>query len=313
MPWIGPERAAQARSVDLLSYLRANEPGELKKSGPNEYRTVSHGSLVISNGKWYWNRGGFGGKSAVDYLMKVRGMEFTEAAETVLGMSASPVSLLPAKRPEPEHARKAPVLPPPARFPAQMLTYLQSRGLHADVLRRCMEAGLLYESRYNGSPVCVFVGKDESNMVRFACMRGIHSDLKQDCAGSDKRFSFRVPAQNPGSAELCVSESPIDALSHVCLFPEFGGHRLSLGGTSDVALTAFLERNPQIERVFLCLDNDAAGQTAAEKIRANLAARYPRIAVKIEPPRTGKDCNEMLVRSKRQEHAGRRKEAGVSL
>jgi hypothetical protein len=312
MPWIEPERAALARSVDLLTYLQSNEPGELKKCGPNEYRTAGHGSLVISNGCWYWNRGQVGGRSAVDYLMKVRGMSFPEAAGAVLGGRAAPVSL-PVKKPEAEREQKTLILPPLARFPARALAYLQSRGLHADILRKCIDSGLIYESRYNGAEVCVFVGRGETGEARFACMRGICGNLKKDCPGSDKRFSFRFPAQDAGSAELVVTESPIDALSHACLFPDSGGCRLSLGGTSDIALMAFLERNPQIERVSLCLDNDSAGRTASSKIRNTLAESYPRIAVTIDTPDTGKDFSEMLIYTKKQERAGHRKEAGVSL
>lgn len=37
------------------------------------------------------------------------------------------------------------------------------------------------------------------------------------------------------------------------------GCRLSLGGTSPVALTAFLDRHPEIRRVNLYMDNDFAG------------------------------------------------------
>ncbi|MDR1209840.1 MAG: topoisomerase, partial [Clostridiales bacterium] len=62
MPRITAEQLEHARQVDLLTYLRANEPSELVKSGRNEYRTATHGSLVISNGKWVWNRAGFGGR-----------------------------------------------------------------------------------------------------------------------------------------------------------------------------------------------------------------------------------------------------------
>ena len=39
MPWISEEQINAAKEVDLLSYLQAREPWELKKSGSNEYRT----------------------------------------------------------------------------------------------------------------------------------------------------------------------------------------------------------------------------------------------------------------------------------
>jgi len=347
MPGVTAAQLELARSVDLLSYLQANEPQELRRSSANEYRTVGHGSLVISNGKWFWNRGGFGGVSALDYLVRVRGIGFVAAVEAACGGRQSAEYFpLSAERSRREGkvarsngaaaqddggvsreersiahdggvtARKALVLPPPVRFPARMVAYLQERGISADVIRRCISDGTLYESRYRDSPVCVFVGRDETSAARFACVRGIGTDLKQDCAGSDKRFSFALPARNSDSEKVVVTESPIDAMSHACLFPGFGGHRLSLGGTSDVALRAFLERKPQVSEVSLCLDNDAAGRSATERIRVMLATDYPHIGVTVAPPETGKDYNALLVHKKttkrEQKNAGHRKVSGVS-
>ena len=54
MPGVSKEQVTLARAIDLLSYLQAYEPGELKSDGPGRYTTVTHGSLVISNGKWNW-------------------------------------------------------------------------------------------------------------------------------------------------------------------------------------------------------------------------------------------------------------------
>jgi hypothetical protein len=214
MPGVSAEQVQTAKTVDLLSYLQANEPGELVRGRNGEFRTVSHGSLVISNGRWYWNRGRVGGRSAIDYLIKVRGMGFVDAVETVCGALASPaVFPLPAENTEPP-PRKELALPPPARFPNNAAGYLQTRGIDAAVIRKCLDAGVLYESRHMGSPVCVFAGKDESGVVRFACMRGIYTDLKQDCAGSMKRFGFRFPAQNTSSASLAVFESPLCEAQH---------------------------------------------------------------------------------------------------
>lgn len=50
MPGVTKEQIARAKEWDLLSYLQAYEPQELKRSG-KEYRKVSHDSLKISNGK----------------------------------------------------------------------------------------------------------------------------------------------------------------------------------------------------------------------------------------------------------------------
>ncbi len=329
MPSVNPRRASVseeqvklAREVDLLSYLQANEPNELRRSAPNEYRTVTHGSLVISNGKWIWNRGGFGGRTALDYLIKVRGMGFVEAVETVLGSRTAPLSYaLPVEKNPKSAPPKQFKLPYVWRCATHAFSYLQQRGISSEVIGLCMKEGLLYEGRYNGAAVCVFVGKDEHGKARFACIRGIGEDLKQDCAGSDKRYSFCLPAKNPISRHLAVFEAPIDALSHMTMQRrngwEWNGYRLSLGGTSDVALIAFLERNPQITRVILHLDNDAAGITAARRIKATLAedGRFNHIRVSVNPPRRGKDYNEALlhdINREREQKRQRRREAAIS-
>jgi len=90
---------------------------------------------------------------------------------------------------------------------------------------------------------------------------------------------------------------------------------LSLGGTSAVALTAFLERNPRINRVSLCLDADDAGQIASVKLREMLTKRYPHIDATIDPPENSKDYNDMLLHIKTQKRklAGHRKVADVSI
>ena len=204
-----------------------------------------------------------------------------------------------------------------------MVSYLQRRGISSEVISRSLRLGLLYESNYKGEAVCVFVGKDDAGKSRFACMRSIGGNLKKDVGGSDKRFSFCYPPQNPGSRQLAVFEAPIDALSHATLQELAGwkwdGYRLSLGGTSPVALVSFLERHPEIHRVTLYMDNDLAGLVNARKIKALLEndMRFKHIRVGVNPPRTGKDYNEKLLVF-REQHTdrqlpGRRKQAAISI
>jgi hypothetical protein len=316
MPGVSAETVKAAKAVDLLTYLQNREPGELKRSAPGEYRTRSHGSLVISNGRWYWNREGFGGPSALDYLIKVRGMGFVDAVNAVCG--ASSVSLLVAREPPKEvpNELKHLILPEPVRFPTNALSYLQKRGIASDAIRRCFENGSLYEGRFNREAVCVFVGKDESGEARFACIRGINSGLKRDCSGSDKRFGFRLDATDRDCRSVAVFESPIDVLSHFCLYPNLDAHRLSLGGIAPLALTAFLERNPLIESVTLCLDADYAGREGSERIRIMLGENYPAIHTTIAPPPLGKDYNDALQHERQigkqsRQHADR--EVGFSI
>jgi hypothetical protein len=149
VPWVTDEQLAEARKVDLLTYLREREPQELVRSAPGEYRTASHGSLVISKGVWYWNQGQVGGRSALDYLVKVRGYSLAEAVDTVSGVrSAYAFSSLPVKSQEPMCGDRPLTFPPRVKYPTQLLSYLQSRGILADVIRRCLDDGILYEGLY---------------------------------------------------------------------------------------------------------------------------------------------------------------------
>ena len=88
MRYIAAEDVAKAKEMDLLTYLRNYEPQELVHVSGNTYCTKEHDSLRISNGKWCWFSQGIGGRSALDYLIKVKGIPFTQAAEIILGREA---------------------------------------------------------------------------------------------------------------------------------------------------------------------------------------------------------------------------------
>ena len=99
MPYIPPEVVTRVREMDLLTYLRTYEPQELVHFGGSTYCTREHDSLKISNGKWCWFSRGIGGYSALDYLIKVKEMPFTQAVETIMGnLSAAPPAFAPAPK-----------------------------------------------------------------------------------------------------------------------------------------------------------------------------------------------------------------------
>ena len=73
MPYIPPSVVQEVKRMDLLTYLKNYEPYELVHFSGNTYTTRTHDSLKISNGKWMWWSQRTGGRSALDYLIKVRG------------------------------------------------------------------------------------------------------------------------------------------------------------------------------------------------------------------------------------------------
>ena len=228
-------------------------------------------------------------------------MVFVEAVRTLNDGRAAPSLSQPVTRP-PEQPR-AFVLPEGNRCATAAVSYLQRRGIDSEIISRCIRAGIFFESRKYHN--CVFVGRDTTGKARFACLRGTMGDFKGDVPGSDKRFNFCFPANGP-SRSVAVFESPIDALSLATLFKAQGaatwdkGHYLSLGGTSPLALLQFLHDRPEIDRVYLCLDNDKAGLDGMARIEAALrddpALQGRSFTVERKPPPVehGKDYNELL-------------------
>ncbi len=104
MGYVTPEQIAQAKEMDLLTYLRSYEPDNLVHFSGNTYCTREHDSLKISNGKWNWFSRGIGGRTALDYRIKVQGFSITQAVETFVGRTAilPPVS----HTPKPDPPRK---------------------------------------------------------------------------------------------------------------------------------------------------------------------------------------------------------------
>ncbi len=231
MAFVSKEQIEHAKQWDLLTYLQHVEPYELVKCSRNAYATRSHDSLKISNGKWFWWSRGFGGRSALDYLIKVRGISLPEAV-LHLNEQAAPSSS-PAAKAIPEDGAMPFALPEPYENASRVVTYLRGRGIAREVLEACLESGRLYESRHYHN--AVFVGFNEQGEPRYAAIRGTTSTRYMgEVPGSDKRYAFSLPAAE-NSAELHLFESAIDLLSY-CTFMLLRGkdwwqvHLLSLAG-----------------------------------------------------------------------------------
>lgn len=303
MPYIPPEVVEKAREMDLLTYLKNYEPQELVHFGGNTYCTREHDSLKISNGKWCWFSRGIGGYSALDYLIKVKGIPFMQAVETIMGnVAVSPPTYTHAQS---QPKEKVLLLPKANRCATHAVGYLHGRGIDYDLIDFCIGTGRLYES-YPYHNV-VFVGMDSSGKARYANQRGIGSDFIGDANGSDKHYSFGIPAAR--SDTLNLFESAIDLLSYGTMQKLDGlnwrsENLLSLAGvykpkakleesTLPAALVRYLNEHPHIRKVVLRLDNDFTGRLAADTIKALLPKKYA-VEVDSKPPPQGKDYNDCL-------------------
>ena len=302
MPRLTDEQIQDAKNITLLEYFRLHDPASLKQT-KDRTSHAQHDSFIIDNGngQWFWNSKGIGGKNAIDYITKIEGKSFIEAVRQLVDDGVQSIykpSHVSESARKTEPTPKSLVLPKPAETNDNVLNYLKNRGISQETAQKCISLGLIYETKDNslGDTRAVFVGYNQNNEPKYAAERSLNKDIKKDLTGSDKTFSFLLPANDPNSDSVAVFESPIDAISHAELYPKFDGYRLSLAGTAPKALNAFLERNPNTETILLCLDNDKAGQLATKQITTELSKENATKNIKIlnNPPFLGKDYNELL-------------------
>ena len=302
MGYVTPEQITQAKELDLLTYLQRYDPHELVHVGGNTYCTREHDSLKISNGKWNWFSRGIGGKTALDYLIKVQGFSFTQAVEALAGQNFSPLPHVPQAQPKKQEPRVL-SLPQPSRCATHAVSYLHGRGIDYDVIDYCIQSGRVCESqKYHN---VVFVGRDLKGQPRYAALRGTVGDFKGEAPGSDEQYSFAI-AENPSANSVHLFESAIDLLSYATLLKMKGRDwrhdaLLSLAGVFKqkkefvipLALSQYLQDHPGIKTFYLHLDNDEVGREAAAGIMEGLGDKY---TVLDRPPPYGKDVNDLLQR-----------------
>lgn len=316
MPYFPPEIVEGVKELDLLTYLLRYDCQELVHVSGAEYTTRTHDSLRISaNGLWNWCSRGIGGRTALEYLIKVKGFSFLDAVAHIVdctnitdtiyseGYKSVVKKLVEVKE-------KKLMLPPRAETTANAESYLIRRGIDLSIIEECVNNGQIYESEFRKNGRCyknvVFVGFNDSGVPKYANVRGIRGDFKGDANGSDKHYSFSLPAIS-NSDTLHLFESAIDTLSFATLLKlnnvDYKQHHLkSLAGIYlpkkeieqskiPVALTQFLSSHPEVRNLVLRLDNDRTGRLMARTLQMILPDQY-NVVVKL--PRKGKDYNEFL-------------------
>ena len=270
----------KANAVDLEKFLRAQ--GETLVRSGKEYRWKAHDSLTVCGNKWFRHSQSKGGLP-VDFVMEFYGKSFPEAVQMLTG---EPGEVQPEADPAPSPAFRLPLR---NVTNANILNYLtQERKLSPSLVNFFIAAGDIYEDAAHHN--VVFVGRDADGHPRYASSRGINEKFRQDAAGAEKAFGF---AHRGTDKQLLVFEAPIDLLSFIELFPKnWQQHNyLSLGGVSGKALRQFLSERPDVERVFLCLDADKAGENACKRLAALLPDTVS--VTRIQP--CMKDWNDVLV------------------
>ena len=269
------EQIDRANAVSLEDFLRSQ--GETLIRSGHEFRWKQHDSLTIRENKWFrhsQSKGGF----PVDFVMEFYGKSFPEAVAMLLGDTG----YVPEKD-EPQFR-----LPPRSPNNDAAYRYLsEKRKIASSLLDVFFKAGDIYEDAAHRN--VVFVGRDKNGIPRYAHTRGIEDQSRRDVSGSDKSCGF---CYHGSGNQLFVFEAPIDLLSFICLYSDKWTQRsyVSLGGVSGKALDRFLSECKDIGKVFLCTDNDEAGNTAAMRLAQTVPDGIE--AVRFSPMM--KDWNEVL-------------------
>jgi hypothetical protein len=288
----------QARNADIITFLESRCCYTFKQH-LSAYRCVQHPSLAVKGDRrtWYWHSKSIGGFGSIDYMIKIEHVPFRAAVRIILSSSTgklTPISM----RTAPEAQPKTLILPEKSGTFLRLWDYLcRRRGISSEIVRALIQEGKIYEDNRGN---VVFIGFDECGTPRFASVRGTSSNriFRIDCRGSDKRYSFQMTYSL--SETLYIYESAIDAMSAASIDIALSSNtnvwkrynRLSLSGTSDIAIPKYLQMYPNTKELVFCLDNDPPGREAASSLAMKYADQGHRTRILLP---TRKDYNEILV------------------
>lgn len=273
--------------------------GEKLLPSGREKRLASDHSVTVRGNRWYDHAAEQGG-GPVSFLQKFYRLSYPEAVTRLL--SGEQGVRYDSTQQDRQQEKKSFELPPASKTMRRMYAYLlQQRLIGREVLDTFVRVKLIYESAEpskDGSKEyhnAVFIGKDEHGVARHAHKRGLYTfgeGFKRNVSGCDPRYSFHHCGT---SDRLYVFEAPVDLLSFVSIYP--GGWRdhsyVALCGVSKQAMLWMLERNPTLQKIALCLDNDAAGMKATARLVDTLQEKgYSQIGI-LKPEH--KDWNEDLT------------------
>lgn len=306
MGWIEKEVIEKVKRIDALSYLLKCHPEEVERISGNYYQLKKHDSLKLDHGLWHWYKQKVGGRSAVDFLVKVENMKFLDAVTLIYqeyfnGVPDSDDRFYSFSKTVKKASNNL-TFPIRAENNNDVIRYLLKRKISEEIVGYVIKNNLVYQEKAHKN--VVFVGKDYEGNDKCFTMRGTFGHFHHTTSGSDRHFPFRI-TNNPLNNQLHLFEAPIDLLSYITLYiplceiGEFNG--LSLLGISDykqdgelpIALLKYIEIYPQLDSIFIHFDNDEAGKKAAVSLKGLLEKRGKNVFVESAP--YGKDFNEYLV------------------
>ena len=286
---VTPEQIERANLVNLPDFLRS-QGFSLKQVG-REYILQEHDSLHIKNneagevGKWFRFSENKGGNN-IQFVQEFMGLDFISAVELLSNEKAIPFHSHSISKAEPPKNRE--IILHESTDLSRTMHYLHDvRGLSIASLEKLTAEGRLSQEEKTGN--AVFKIFDENGLLVGAEKVGTSNmRFKSFDKGAADGYGFEIVSDKP--ANTYFFESAIDAISFADLHSEQSDYRLvSMAGVKPSVVTETMKRYAiSPENIYLCTDNDKAGNEFAEK----LIARYP--IMKRVTPNGAKDWNDIL-------------------
>lgn len=284
------EQIERANLINLPDFLRSQ--GFVLKPVGREYVLQEHDSLHIKDneagevGKWFRfseNKGG----SNIQFVQEFMGLDFISAVELLSNEKAIPFHSHSISKAEPPKNRE--ITLHESTDLSRTMHYLHNvRGLSTTSLEKLTAEGRLSQEEKTGN--AVFKIFDENGLLVGAEKVGtsVSVRFKSFDKGTADGYGFEIVSGKP--ANTYFFESAIDAISFADLHSEQRDYRLvSMAGVKPSVVTETRKRYAiSPENIYLCTDNDKAGNEFAEK----LIAQYP--AMKRVTPNGAKDWNDIL-------------------
>lgn len=290
------EEIDHANRVNLPQFL-ITQGVELKRVG-KEYIMTEHDSVHIldnspgENGKWFRFSEGKGGDN-IAFVCKFFGKDFAEAVDMLNGgqtISLSQNKPTPTRQVQHTPIKKEIDIQTDAKN-NRVIAYLsQTRGLDYALIKELLQKKQLVQEAKTGN--AVFLIKDENNKIVGAEKVGTSTmqRYKGIADGSASEYGFEICRGK--SENALFFESTIDMLSYMQLHgQELDNHRLiSMMGVKPNTVEATMQRYQiPAEKVFLCVDNDEAGN----KFVSRLQEKYPEMK-RLTADAQYKDWNDQL-------------------
>lgn len=260
---------------DILEYAQSMGLHFKEKSG--RYQCLEHDSMWIDPVRQTFNRFSRGvSGDVIDLKMHFETISMAEAISVLRQEMGGDISRFSPMRYEvfkERQERKAFVLPErhPGKYSRVFSYLINKRCIDPKIIADIVKEGLLYESAdYHN---CVFVCKDADGAVKAASVRST----------GEKKYVGEMEGGNkigwtayPNKAALFVTEAPIDAMSVMTMLKNGGknyrnySYYAQSGNPPVGVLKNHILHNPNIQTVYLCHDNDEAGEKMAAKAKMEL-------------------------------------------